>query len=350
MNRRELLAGASASLLLGMRASAQYQPQGKALVQRLTGLQTASGAILMPGSGADRTCNPYFANWGVYGALVGAPPRSRTTVNELAKRWILWYTSHLNKNGTIDDHRGPENALKATGKYDSSDSYAATFLAVCFAYHEQTGDAPTLFGAWDQIVKVAEACLLTQQRSALTYARPGYDVVYMMDNAEVWYGLNHFSRLCKNMRKKAEMKSYTNQVERVYDAIEQWMWSPTDGCYSWALHPNGKRDSGLDKWYPGQMANLLAISLLPIEDRRTSLLKRMGAIVTLPEKITKTDQLERLIFWSLASLPTAYQDNLEDLQVRLSKAPWDDLNDVHPGLLGHALRIGKGQFAPQEIL
>lgn len=350
MNRRELLAGAGVSLLLGAEAGAQYQPQGKALVQRLAGLQTPAGALLMPGAGPERTCNPYFANWGVYGALLGAPPRSRTQAADLAKRWIRWYAGHLNKDGTIDDYKGPADALKATGKYDSSDAYAATFLAVCYAYHEQTGDAPLLFEHWDQVRQVAAAVLLTQQKSGLTHARPDYPVAYLMDNVEVWYGLNAFTRLCRNMRKKQEQKTYAEEVERVFNAIEQWFWSPTEGHYSWALHPNGKRESGLDKWYPHQMANLLTIALLPSEERRTALLKRMGSIVTFPDKITKTAELERLVYWALASFPTAYPDAAEQLQVRLSKVPWEDLKDLHPALIGHALRIGRGQLGPQEIL
>lgn len=350
MDRRELLVGAGAALLLGREGLAQYQPQGKALVRRLAGLQTPEGVLLMPGSGAERVCNPYFANWGVYGVLLGAPPRSRSASAEIAKKWILWYTSHLNKDGTIDDYRGPAGALKATGKYDSSDAYAATFLAVCYAYHEQTGDAPLLFAHWDRIMRVAEACLLTQQKSGLTHARPDYPVAYLMDNVEVWYGLNAFQRLCRNMRKKQEQRRFAEEADRVFAAIEQWFWSPTEGHYSWALHPNGKRESGLDRWYPHQMGNLLTIALLPAEERRTALLKRLGSIVTFPEKITKTGEAERLIYWALASFPTAYPQAAEELQVRLAKLPWDDLKDLHPGLIGHALRIGRGQLGPQEIL
>ena len=47
---------------------------------------------------------------------------------------MRWYAAHLNPDGTIDDHRGLPGALRPTGHYDSSDSYAATFLWLAQAY------------------------------------------------------------------------------------------------------------------------------------------------------------------------------------------------------------------------
>src|SRR3712207_3686884 len=112
MNRRELLTGGGAALLLGSKAAAQYQHQGRALVQRIAELQATDGAILMPGSGPERFCNPHAANEAVYGVLLGAPPRSRADAGRIGKGWITWYTAHLNSNGTIDDHSGTPGALK----------------------------------------------------------------------------------------------------------------------------------------------------------------------------------------------------------------------------------------------
>lgn len=350
MNRRDLLLGALASGAVAGQARAQYQPQGKALVQRLAASQTPDGAILMPGTAAERWCNPYFANWGVYGLLLGAPPRSRSQAASVAKKWIVWYTSHLNKDGTIDDHKGAPGALKATGKYDSSDAYSATFLSVALAYHEQTGDAQTLIDRYPTLLKIAEAALMTQQKSGLTHARPDYPVAYLMDNVEVWQGLSHFARLSRNIRQRQEHRQYTAEAEKLFAAIEQWLWTPTEGVYAWALHPDGKRETGIGKWYPGMMGNLMAIALLPVEERRDALLNRLSPQVTVPEKINKSEPLERLIWWSLATIPHTYQNTLEQIQVRLSKVEWDSIKDLNPAMIGHALRIGKGLLTPQELL
>lgn len=350
LTRRHLLFGTLATAVVGGTALAQHQPQGKALAQRLADLQTPEGAILMPGTAGERWCNPYFANWGVYGLLLGAPPRSRSVAASVSKNWIAWYTAHLNKDGTIDDHKGPTGALKATGKYDSSDAYAATFLSAAFAYHEQTGDAQTLIDRYPLLLKIAEAALLTQQRSGLTNARPDFPVAYLMDNLEVWQGLGHFARLSRNLRKRQEHRRFTAEAEKLFAAIEQWFWTPTEGVYAWALHPNGKRDTGIDRWYPGMMANLMAIAVLPVEERRDALLKRLEPQLNIPEKIDKSEPLERFIWWALAAIPNRFQDTLEQTQVKLSRVEWDKIRDLNPALIGHALRIGKGQLTPQELL
>lgn len=349
MNRRELFFGAAASALLAGRSRAQYQPQGKALVQRLAELQTPEGAILMPGNGSERVCDPRAANWGVYGLLLGAPPRSRSQSAAIAKGWILWYTSHLNKDGTLDDHRGPAGALKSTGRYECSDAYAGTFLSAAFAYHEQTGDAPTLLDRYPTLLKIAEAALMTQQKSGLTHVRPDQQVAHLLNNLEVWQGLNHFARLSRNMRKRQEHRQFTEEAEKLFNAIEQWFWTPTEGAYAWALHANGKRETALEKWRPGMLANLTAIAVLPVEERRTALLKRLAPVLSWPDQISRREPLEHFITWALAAIPTGYQHTLEQVQVRLAKVEWERIKDLDPTLIGHALRIGRGQLTPQEL-
>ena len=337
-------------MLLGGAARAQYQPQGKALVQRLAALQTPEGAILLPGSGAERICDPRAANWGVYGMLLGAPPRSRTQSAAVAKSWITWYTSHLGKDGTIDEFRGPASALKSSGRYDNSDGTAATFLSAAYAYHEQTGDAPTLLDRYEQLQSIAEAALRTRQKSGLTHARADHPVAYLVNNLEVWQGLNHFSRLSKNVRKRRESLEYAGEAEKQFDAIEQWLWTPTEGVYAWALHPNGKRETSIEKWRPGMEANMAAIAMLPVEERRDALLKRLAPTLSWPEKISKSEPLERFIGWALAAIPHTFINTLEQIQVRLAKVEWDEIKDLDPATIGHALRIGRGQLTPQELL
>ena len=36
--------------------------------------------------------------------------------------------------------------------------------------------------------------------------------------------------------------------------------------------------------------------------------------------------------------------------MKLSRVEWDRIRDLNPALIGHALRIGKGQLTPQELL
>ena len=66
MHRRSFITGALGTLgaaALGGSARAQYQPQAAELVARIVAAQAEDGAILMPGSGSDRHCNPSSPTW-----------------------------------------------------------------------------------------------------------------------------------------------------------------------------------------------------------------------------------------------------------------------------------------------
>ena len=209
------------------------------------------------------------------GLLLGAPRRSAGTAAAVAKRWIGWYLAHLNPDATIDDFQGAPGALKATGKRDSTDAYAGTFLSLARAYVEQTGDDRTLLDRFPLVQRVADAALRTQKRSGLTDARPDYAVAYLMDNCEVSTGLDDFSAFCRSVRKRTEAADYAERAGKVLAGIDNWLWDQTLGCYAWALHPDGKLESGLARWYPDWMANLMAVALLPEEERRNDLLVRL---------------------------------------------------------------------------
>jgi hypothetical protein len=353
MDRRSFLVGAGATALAGVSVRAQYQPQGRDLAARLVAAQAEDGAILMPGPGPERVCQPYFANLAATGLLLGAPPRSRSDAQSAAKKWMLWYLSHLNKDGTIDDHQGPPGALKPTGKYDSSDGYAGTFLTLAAAYVDQTGDSKTVTDLYPGLIQVARVPLLTLQKSGLTHARPDYPVAYLMDNVEVWKGWDSFSRLAALARKRDDEREYRARADSLLAAIDRWLWAQSEGYYAWALHPDGKREKGLERWYPEVMANLMAIAFLPGDERRRGLFVRLSGLRDLPpgvralfrenpkiEPVQTVEDLEKMAWWGMAVLARKDQDLLERYQVALARAPWDKLKDLNPALIGHALRVG----------
>src|SRR3569833_2251556 len=296
MERRAFLLGAAAALA-GSTARAQNQPQCLELVRRLHALQTEDGAILMPGKGPERDCNPYFANLAVIGLLIGTPPSTRGEAARIARSWITWYAAHVNANGTMDDHRGLPGALKPTGKADSTDSYAATFLTVVWDFLARTGDQRPVVEIQEKLAKIAKAALLTMQSSGLTNSRPDYAVAYLMDNVEVWQGLDSWARTASFLKQKDAAAEARKQADSLLATIDEKLWLPQEGSYAWAMHPSGKREGGLDKWYPAQMATLMAMAVLPINERRSDLFVRMERrFQPLPAKIEDVGSLEKALW------------------------------------------------------
>ena len=115
----------------------------------LASLQIDNGALLMTrGPNGDFTMNPYFADFAAL-ALLGAGE----SYYENVRRYMDWHFDHLNTaqtdyngvDGTIYDYTvtlsngklvSEKISINADGKksYDSTDSYAATFLCVVAKY------------------------------------------------------------------------------------------------------------------------------------------------------------------------------------------------------------------------
>jgi hypothetical protein len=369
ITRRQALLGLGAAALLGRPAGAQYQPQGRDLVARLMGLQAEDGALVLPGMGPDRTCDPLVANQAVTGLLLGAPPRSRTDAATVARAWMRWYTANLNADGTIDVHRGVAGSLKPSGDPEGQDARAGSFLTVAGAYLDVTGDSATLLAFYPKLLRVAQAAVHTLQRSGLAAPRPGAKTLYLTNNVEVWRGFDAFSRLSVLLRKRDEEREYRAQADALLTAIDRWFWVQSQGQYAWAFHVEGGQDAGLARWSPNWTANLAAVAELPEDERRTDLYGRLfrqfptqfpqkkgtegtflsrllGKAAVAPGTIEDAGDLQMLVAWGLAALSRHDEALLERYQVKLAQAPWDRLKELDPALVGGALRLGGGKTKP----
>ena len=141
--------------------------------------------------------NPYFSALGVWCVLQCDLTQEE---EEQIKEYLSWHFDHINEEedynglvGTIYDYK----ALVKDGKvieeytneeYDSTDSYAAVFLSALWKYYEATGDRTFLVEQEEKIKLVVNAMRSTLEKS-YTYSKPDYQIVYLMDNAEVYEGL-----------------------------------------------------------------------------------------------------------------------------------------------------------------
>ncbi|MCC3376576.1 hypothetical protein [Cohnella sp. REN36] len=185
---------------------------------------------------------PYFTHFGLLG-LLEKPENSQTVRN-----YMDWYFAHLNRSatsttpaGSVYDYVVETDKITETptGDFDSTDSYASTFLDVVRKYVEVTGDAAYAQQHKSDILLIADAMLSTQQADGLTWAKPSYPVKYLMDNTEVYLGLEAIEWLSGNVfGDEAAVASYRQRKEDVYDAI-QGLWSDTRQTYAYAKMNDG---------------------------------------------------------------------------------------------------------------
>lgn len=168
--------------------------------------QLSNGSIAMtPTRNGVVKVNPYFADFAALSLLNQADQYAVKV-----RRYMDWHFSRLNTaatdpcgvDGTIFDYRATVNSgvvtaeewLTATPTYDSTDSYAATFLMVVEKYVAKTGDAAYAVKNAAHIWRVVNALLSTMD-NGLTTGRPDSDVKMLMDNCEVYAGLLAAARL-----------------------------------------------------------------------------------------------------------------------------------------------------------
>ncbi len=258
----------------------------------LASVQLDNGAIpMIEVTDGVATVNPYFADYAALALLDNADKYA-----ENVKAYIDWHFLHLNSasedynfiDGTIYDYlvtveNGSvvkEEIVIKDGKksYDSTDSYAATFLMVLDKYLDKTGDTEYIISNRKDIVRVAD-CLLSTLSMGLTCAKPDYDVKYLMDNCEVYEGTLCAEALLETICN--EDSSYNLTLSKVKYAsrwisqtIEKKMWNSDETHYESALLKNGSvaLEFSWDEFYPSATAQLFPIihGLIPSDSVRAN--------------------------------------------------------------------------------
>ncbi|OIQ60939.1 hypothetical protein MOTE_04670 [Moorella thermoacetica] len=221
--------------------------------------QLPGGAVVTAYPGQPKIV-PYFAHLALYGLAAWGLNLSRV------RAYLDWYLARLERpdrygvTGTVYDyHLEGEGAEIPAYTYDSSDSYAATFLTLVRLYYGTSGDRAWLEDHWPELDLVAGAMLATLQRDNLTLARPDWRVKYLMDNCEVYRGLKDYAWLLAQVRRSAgEAERYEALAGKVREAIEAKM--RVNGGYCPAIYRAGlRRRPNWKKWYPDALAQLFPI-------------------------------------------------------------------------------------------
>jgi hypothetical protein len=298
--------------------------------------QTTDGAITM-GPGADRVV-PYFGNLAAIGLVEAYRSTGDSRYQAAARRWVAWYEARMAANGVTTDYTGKPGAWVSTGKQDSTDSYAATWLELVDALTPPKPDAKTAKARMPGVKKAVAAIRLTMQPNGLTLAKPDWPVMYTMDNVEVWRGLKAAARLAKRCGSPGLAKEWQAMADRCAAAIASDLWDTGLASYYIGIQPDGGRMKGLAAWYPDVMANLMAIGWGPSSSRHATLYRRLKTdfAVTLPASVSSEDDLEHAVWWGFAAKASKDTAVLQSIRAAMAAFTGPVSN---PATLGHAIRL-----------
>lgn len=222
----------------------------------LSGLQLESGAFPTHADtkGAE-SINPYFSDY-VAIALLNRPDLYAENV----KKYINWHFAHLNADGTIYDYYMDGKEEKTNGTYDSTDSYAATFLMLLEKYCEKTGDIDFITEHKSKVISVYTSMISTLH-NGLTYAKEDYPIIYTMDNSEVYAGLIDSEKLFKLLDENDLANDCLEKSSQLKTELNKQLWN--ENCY---FETGINKDDGtvshkylLNEYYPSGLAQLFPV-------------------------------------------------------------------------------------------
>ncbi len=216
----------------------------------IASLQLENGAIPMTkAENGELRMNPYFADFAALALLDNAEKYADNVV-----KYMDWHFEHLNTakedfnglDGTIYDYvitmkdgrieseviSTPDNA----DSYDTTDSYAATFLTVIYKYFRKTGDSDYLVSHAQDIERITSV-IFSNLQDGLTYAKPNHRVKYLMDNCEVYEGAiaaaKIFEEIALNGRNEyTSLRDDCNElISTVKENINNKLWNFVGGYY-----------------------------------------------------------------------------------------------------------------------
>jgi len=238
-------------------STSQYQDDFNATSNWLSQSSAPDGALLY----TPQQIDPYFANI----AAIGMTKDPNRMPQVLA--WMNWYTNHLNwpdkwgLYGTTYNYTISNGVETSTKDADSTDSYAATFLTLAWnAWENGDSNARAYISSLSYQLDVIGGVLVqTQQSDGLTWAKPDYQIKYLMDNCEGYRGLRDLASLFQAMGSPAKASYYTAAANSMLNGIlGMWMngkWAVYKDYYGNFIAPNMKT------WYADATAQVFPVLL-----------------------------------------------------------------------------------------
>jgi len=222
-------------------------------------LSDGAVTIKKPSFGSHIDIIPYFATFAAFGLLKAYEISLKTEYLNKVKSFLEWYISHINPDGTIYDYSGTYPSYSPTGNMDSTDSYAALFILLCYKYYKYSNDKTFLANNYSAIKKIKGAIYLTLDTSDyLTYAKPGWVEKYFMDNLEVYLGLLAYRNIINILGKKEDLEEVNKHLAIEKESIANFYLKDYN-AYAISKSTNGSYGVLTDGQYPYAMAQNFAL-------------------------------------------------------------------------------------------
>ena len=253
----------AAALLIGLCSTGAAMAAIEAEAEWILTSQLPDGAIAQY---PDFTrINPYLGNYAAMGLVRAWTQTGNTAYVDAAERWFAWYQGHMDANGYVTDYDlgpAPDYVETSTGDEDSTDAYAGTLLLALYQLQRQGTEGKVRLQAYDTLTsKAAAAVISTQQTDGLTWAKPSYQVKYLMDQAEAFAGLKAASKIARVFHDKALAKMTAAAASALRKGIET-MWDPSAGFYRRAKLSDGSLDATTwSYYYPDATSEAWAVAV-----------------------------------------------------------------------------------------
>lgn len=168
---------------------------------------------------------PYYSNIAAMGMT-----KDPSKVGQV-RAWMEWYVAHLNSHdvwglgNTIYDYNVSGTTETPANDADSTDSYPATFLSLAWKFY-QTGDPNAQWYVKSiaaQLDAIGQSLVRTQQADGLTWAKPNYQIKYLMDNCEVYRGMRDAAALFQALGNGSTSAFYNSHADAALQGLMS-MW------------------------------------------------------------------------------------------------------------------------------
>ncbi len=231
----------------------------------IRGCQMTDGAFLIANNGRTPSAQvwiaPYFVNYGMLALLAANDAKKSPADVARVGKWLEWCAQHQEAAGFWCDYVGTIAEYQSNGKVDAYDSSAAMFLMVVESYRRAGGKVS------DKMREAAKRSLkciqtVTDSRDKLTWAKPDYQVKFLMDNIEVYAGLAYAQQFFTAKHDRAAAKAAGNQKAEVGKGLKTYWEAKQKKRFAWAFYPNRTFEGGMKDLYPHGLAQLFGVSFV----------------------------------------------------------------------------------------
>lgn len=182
---------------------------------------------------------PYLGNFAALGLVAAGRATGDTRYIAAAWRWLRWYQGHQEADGFVWDYdKAADGRLVSTGDIDATDACAGTFLVAVRAAYVATGDRTQLTALRQGVAGAVQAIQATLQPDGLTWAKPTWQVKYLMDQAESYAGLRAAADITSTTGGPAAALEVTGNAASVSAGVDR-LWNANTESFDWAKHSTG---------------------------------------------------------------------------------------------------------------